>query len=54
MGVESERERINNMIQVRICFDQKIERECEHASCYAMLELADVITKGAGRVQDDA
>ena len=43
IGVKTERERIINLASNRICFNHKAG--CDHASCYAMSDLIEVIRK---------
>lgn len=37
---------ILTMIYKRVCFDQLAGRTCEHADCYALMQLAKDITNG--------
>ena len=43
IGVRTERERIIKIARDRVCFDHA--NGCDHASCYALCELIDVIKK---------
>jgi hypothetical protein len=43
IGVKTERERIIKIARDRVCFDHA--NGCDHASCYALCELIDVIKK---------
>jgi len=43
IGVKTERERIIKIARNRVCFDHATS--CDHASCYALCELIEVIKK---------
>ena len=43
IGVKTERERIIKIARNRVCFDHA--NGCDHASCYALCELIEVIKK---------
>jgi len=43
IGVKTERERITKLAKKRLCFDHP--NGCDHASCYAISDLIQVIQK---------
>jgi hypothetical protein len=43
IGLKTERERITKLAKNRICFDHA--NGCEHASCYAMSDLIELIQR---------